>query len=93
MRTATKRLMHRCKWMVVRGLWMERMSEKVRMQMSRQISDRDNPTQVTTCNSNVACREERDALRRFPSLILETILRDRLSLASSLMYKINTTNS
>lgn len=48
---AMKRLMQRCRWMVVLGLWMERIIENVRMQRNRQISERDRPTQVMSCNS------------------------------------------
>ena len=51
--------MQRCRWMVVLGLLMERISEKVRMQINRQISERDRPTQVISCNSNVSCWERR----------------------------------
>ena len=57
MRVAMKRQMQRCRWMVVLGLLMERINEKVRMQMNRQISERDRPTQVITCNSNLSCWE------------------------------------
>lgn len=48
---AMKRLMQRCRWMVVLGLWMERIIENVKMQMNRQISERDRPTQVIRCSS------------------------------------------
>ncbi|CAG5897893.1 unnamed protein product [Menidia menidia] len=41
-----KRLMQRCKWMVVLGVWMERIIENVRMQINRQIRERDRPTQI-----------------------------------------------
>lgn len=60
MRTAMKRLMQRCRWMLVLGLWMERISENVRMQMNRQINERDRPIQVISCNSNLSCWGERE---------------------------------
>lgn len=56
-RVAMKRLMQRCRWMVVLGLWMERINQNVRMQMKRQIRERDRPTQVISCNSNLFCGE------------------------------------
>lgn len=60
---AMKRLMQRCRWMVVLGLWMERINENVRMQMNRQIRERDRPTQVISCNSNLSCLDsEREGL-------------------------------
>lgn len=52
---AMKRLMQRCRWMVVLVLRMERINENVRMQMNRQISERDRPNQVMSCNSNLSC--------------------------------------
>lgn len=54
---AMKRLMQRCRWMVVLGLLMERISENVRMQMNRQTSERGRPTQVISCSSNLFCWE------------------------------------
>lgn len=52
-----KRLIQRCRWMVVLGPWMERISENVRMQKNRQIRERDRPTKVRSCNSNLFCWE------------------------------------
>lgn len=64
-RMAMKRLMQRCRWMVVLGLWIERINENVRMQMKREISERDSPTQEISCNSNLSCwqRERRVTLQ------------------------------
>lgn len=60
---AMKRLMHKCRWMVVLGLLMERINENVRMQKSRQISERQRPNQVISCSSNLSCWEgERELL-------------------------------
>lgn len=55
MRKARKRLMQRCKWMVVLGLWMERIKENVRMQTNRQRSERKRPKYVIICNSKGSC--------------------------------------
>lgn len=57
MKMAIKRLMQRCRWMVVLGLLIERIKENVRMQRNRQNSERDRPTQVMSCNSNLSCWE------------------------------------
>lgn len=54
-RMAMKRLMQRCRWMVVLGLWMERINENVRMQTNRQTNERDRPNQVMSCKSNLSC--------------------------------------
>lgn len=72
MRTAMKRLMQRCRWMLVLGLWMERISENVRMQMNRQINERDRPIQVISCNSNLSCWGQRERERRVTSQETET---------------------
>lgn len=62
-RMATKRLTDRCRWIVVLGLLMERIMEKVRMQRKRQSSERDRPTQVISCRSNLSCSQRRVALK------------------------------
>lgn len=58
-RKARKRLMQRCKWMVVLGLWMERINENVRMQKKRQSSERESPKDVIICNSKGSCWKKR----------------------------------
>lgn len=58
-RKARKRLMQRCKWMVVLGLWMERIIENVRMQKNRQRSERERPKNVIICNSKGSCRKRK----------------------------------
>lgn len=54
-RSARKRLMQRCMWMVVRVLWMVRTKRKVNIQISRQVSDSESPIQVINSNSNTFC--------------------------------------
>lgn len=63
MRVAMKRLMDRCRWIVVLGLLMERIREKVRMQRKRQTSEMDRPTQVISCRSNFSCWQRRVTLK------------------------------
>lgn len=55
-RKARKRLMQRCKWMVVLGLWMARIIENVRMQTNRQRSERERPKYVIICSSKRSWR-------------------------------------
>ncbi len=57
-RLAQKRLRQRWRWMLVLGLFMERIIENVRMQMNRQNRERDRPTQVISCNSNLFCQKK-----------------------------------
>lgn len=54
-KVAVKRLMQRCRWIVVLGLWMERIIENVSMQMSRHKSEKDRPNHVISCNSKRSC--------------------------------------
>lgn len=71
-RMAMKRLMQRCRWILVLGLWIERINKNVRMQMRRQISERDRPTQVISCNSNLSYWA-RERERRVPLQSTETV--------------------
>ncbi|TNN63081.1 hypothetical protein EYF80_026697 [Liparis tanakae] len=48
MRSATKRQMHRCRWMVVRVPCMERQNLNVRMQRTRHTRETASPILVTT---------------------------------------------
>lgn len=41
-----KRLMQRCRWMVVLGLLIERIIENVKMEMNKQISEMDRNTHM-----------------------------------------------
>lgn len=58
-RSAMKRQMHRCRWMVVRVPCMERQNLNVRMQSMRHSSEMASPTRVTTWSPKVCCWCER----------------------------------